>query len=189
MPEQQLGATAIQIVLNTDEALHNNGLVNKFSIVSTDGKNAGHILLWDSKKNIQVFSTGEDRSFDIEQPMTDICLRTAGKSFEVAKAICVFNAGFISDEARDREWNSDMVSQGVPFGSLPGIICKCWIGNFETNTFGGIYFWDCELAMHDYIEGKEESLLRIGDETIYVKGLISTRKDLINGSVETYLVK
>ena len=81
MPEQKLGATAIQIVLNTDEALHNNGLVNKFSIVSTDGRNEGHILLWKSKNNIQVFSSGEYRSFDIEQPMTDICLRTAGKSF------------------------------------------------------------------------------------------------------------
>ena len=175
MSEPQLGAAAIQIVLNTDEVLHNNGLVNKFSVVSTDGRNSGHILLWDSNSNIQVFSSGEYRSFDIEQPVTDICLRTTGKSLEIAKAICVFNAGFIREEARDQEWNSIVASQGVPFGSLPGIICKCWIGNFETNTFGGIYFWDCETAMHDYIEGKEE--------------LISTREDLINGSVETYLVK
>ena len=67
MIEQQLVATSIQVVLNTDEALSNEGLENKFSIVSTDGTNTGHVLLLASKDNIQKFSSGESRSFDIMQ--------------------------------------------------------------------------------------------------------------------------
>ena len=89
---------------------------------------------------------------------------------------------------RDRAFFG-MVSQGVPFGSLPGIICKIFIYNFDTNTFGGFYFWDSETAMHDYVDGKEESLVHFGEEKIYVKGWISTREDLINQRFETYLIK
>ena len=189
MIEQQLVATSIQVVLNTDEALSNEGLENKFSIVSTDGTNAGHVLLLASKDNIQKFSTGESRSFDIMQPVTDICIETSGKSFEVAKAICVFNFGFISEEARDKELEGDPSQYGAPFGSLPGIICKIFIYNFDTNTFGGFYFWDSETAMHDYVDGKEESLVHLGEENIYVKRWLSTREDLIHQRFETFLIK
>ena len=47
MLEQQLVATSIQVVLNTDEALSNEGLENKFSIVSTDGTNTGHVRVYE----------------------------------------------------------------------------------------------------------------------------------------------
>jgi hypothetical protein len=121
MLEQKLVATSIQVVLNTDEALSNEGLEKKFRIVGTDGTNTGHVLLLASKDNVQKFASGESRSFDIMQPVTDICIETSGKAFEVAKAICVFNFGFISDEARDKEMEGDPSQYGAPFGSLPGI--------------------------------------------------------------------
>ena len=43
--------------------------------------------------------------------------------------------------------------------------------------------------MHDYVDGKEESLVHFGEEKIYVKEWISTREDLINQRFDTYLIK
>jgi hypothetical protein len=43
--------------------------------------------------------------------------------------------------------------------------------------------------MHDYVDSKEELLLHVGEEEIYVKEWIFTREDSTNQSFETYLVK
>ena len=187
--EQQVVATSIQIVLNADEIPSNEGLDSQYSIVSTDGKNAGQVLLWTSANHIQNFTTGTSRSYDVVQPVTDLVLGASGKSFEATKAICVFNFGYTTEEARDLEFNSDMSPYADPFGSLPGIICKVVVRNDETNTYGGFYFWDSETAMHDYVDGKDESLLHFGEDKINVKEWLSTREDLMNQSFETYLVK
>jgi hypothetical protein len=146
-------------------------------IIGTDGTNTGHVLFLASKDNMQKVASGESRSFDIMQPVTDICIETAGKAFEVAKAICVFKVGCRSEEARDKEMEGDPSQYGVPFGALPGSIGKSFIYNWDTNTFGEMDFWDSETAMHDYVYGKGESLVHLGEENMYVKRWLSTRED------------
>jgi len=37
--------------------------------------------------------------------------------------------------------------EGLAFGRIPGLICKAWLQNVATNTFGGCYFWDSEERM------------------------------------------
>jgi len=37
------------------------------------------------------------------------------------------------------------------FADLPGLISKHWLTNEETNTYGGVYFWETKEAMQDYL--------------------------------------
>lgn len=37
------------------------------------------------------------------------------------------------------------------FADLPGLISKHWLNNEETNTYGGVYFWETKEAMQDYL--------------------------------------
>ena len=36
------------------------------------------------------------------------------------------------------------------FADLPGLISKVWLANPATNTFGGVYTWRDQQAMHDF---------------------------------------
>jgi hypothetical protein len=39
------------------------------------------------------------------------------------------------------------------FAELPGLRAKAWLANSSTNTYGGVYAWDSQEAMDDYIDG------------------------------------
>ena len=36
------------------------------------------------------------------------------------------------------------------FAAIPGLISKKWLANEATNTYGGVYLFESEKAMHDY---------------------------------------
>ena len=36
------------------------------------------------------------------------------------------------------------------FAAVPGLVSKHWLANEETNTYGGVYLFENEQAMHDY---------------------------------------
>ena len=46
----------------------------------------------------------------------------------------------------------DEISQ--TFADLPGLISKHWLANEETNTYGGVYFWESKEAMQNYLESE-----------------------------------
>ena len=40
------------------------------------------------------------------------------------------------------------------FANLPGLISKHWLANPETNTYGGVYFWESKEAMESYLSSE-----------------------------------
>ncbi|MED5454605.1 MAG: YdhR family protein, partial [Verrucomicrobiota bacterium] len=40
------------------------------------------------------------------------------------------------------------------FAELPGLISKHWLSNEETNTYGGVYFWESKEAMQNYLNSE-----------------------------------
>ena len=40
------------------------------------------------------------------------------------------------------------------FADLPGLISKHWLANEETNTYGGVYFWESKEAMQEYLNSE-----------------------------------
>ena len=40
------------------------------------------------------------------------------------------------------------------FADLPGLISKHWLANEDTNTYGGVYFWESKEAMQNYLESE-----------------------------------
>ncbi len=40
------------------------------------------------------------------------------------------------------------------FAQLPGLISKHWLSNEETNTYGGVYFWESKEAMQNYLNSE-----------------------------------
>ena len=40
------------------------------------------------------------------------------------------------------------------FADLPGLISKHWLANEDTNTYGGVYFWESKEAMQTYLESE-----------------------------------
>ena len=36
------------------------------------------------------------------------------------------------------------------FADLPGLVSKTWLANEQTNTYGGVYFWEDREAMEGY---------------------------------------
>jgi Putative mono-oxygenase ydhR len=37
------------------------------------------------------------------------------------------------------------------YADLPGLLTKVWLASPETNTYGGVYFWDDRAAMDRYL--------------------------------------
>ena len=40
------------------------------------------------------------------------------------------------------------------FADLPGLISKHWLANEETNTYGGVYFWESKEALQEYLNSE-----------------------------------
>ena len=40
------------------------------------------------------------------------------------------------------------------FADLPWLISKHWLANEETNTYGGVYFWESKEAMQEYLNSE-----------------------------------
>ena len=40
------------------------------------------------------------------------------------------------------------------FAALPGLVSKHWLANEENNTYGGVYIWETEEAMQNYLESE-----------------------------------
>ena len=38
-----------------------------------------------------------------------------------------------------------------PISEMPGLISKRWLANEETNTSGGVYFWETKQHMQDWM--------------------------------------
>ena len=39
------------------------------------------------------------------------------------------------------------------FTEIPGLRAKAWLANPSTNTYGGVYAWESQEAMEDYVNG------------------------------------
>ncbi len=37
------------------------------------------------------------------------------------------------------------------YAQLPGLLAKAWLASPETNTYGGVYFWEDRAAMDRYL--------------------------------------
>lgn len=51
------------------------------------------------------------------------------------------------------EWHAAGRRLLEDYSQTPGLLAKVWIGNPETNTFGGIYFWQDEEALDEFNDG------------------------------------
>ena len=61
-----------------------------------------------------------------------------------------FNLSDLSHEDYSRACND--IAQN--FADLPGLISKHWLANEDTNTYGGVYFWESREAMENYLQSE-----------------------------------
>ncbi|MDA7629026.1 YdhR family protein [Verrucomicrobia bacterium] len=61
-----------------------------------------------------------------------------------------FNLNDLSHEDYSRACND--IAQN--FADLPGLISKHWLANEDTNTYGGVYFWESREAMENYLQSE-----------------------------------
>lgn len=40
------------------------------------------------------------------------------------------------------------------FAAIPGLISKKWLANETTNTYGGVYLFESEKALQDYLQSE-----------------------------------
>ena len=64
------------------------------------------------------------------------------------------------------------------FASMPGLVSKTWLANEETNTYGGVYFWENKEAMDSYIQS--EVFKGIGENPA-LENIKSTDFEVIEG--------
>lgn len=54
----------------------------------------------------------------------------------------------------DREqFIRDADKLAVPIANVPGLIWKMWLANPDTNSFAGLYLFECEKALHKFFDG------------------------------------
>ncbi len=41
-----------------------------------------------------------------------------------------------------------------PIADMPGLISKTWLANADTNTYGGVYFWQDQSSMDSYMRSE-----------------------------------
>ena len=49
------------------------------------------------------------------------------------------------------EYEAAAAGAAQPISEMPGLISKRWLANEETNTYGGVHFWDNKQHMQDWM--------------------------------------
>ena len=66
------------------------------------------------------------------------------------KQIINFNLSGISRS----EYEAAAAEAAQPISEMPGLISKRWLANEETNTYGGVYFWETKQHMQDWMDSQ-----------------------------------
>lgn len=126
----------------------------------------------------------ETQGFHILQPTTDNCLAETGKDLRDTKAVCFICCSYRSPADKAMNFLNDFAPEsGHLFGKLPGLVCKFFIANDETNAYGGLYFWNNVDDMLAYVDGKPGHLL---DGAVHVKQEIIDANYLVRPQFVSY---
>lgn len=50
------------------------------------------------------------------------------------------------------DYQSSMVAPDAPrLANVPGLLAKTWLANPDTNTYGGVYYWESPEAMANFM--------------------------------------
>ena len=71
-------------------------------------------------------------------------------AFEMHIQIINFNLSGISRS----EYEAAAAEAAQPISEMPGLISKRWLANEETNTYGGVYFWETKQHMQDWMDSQ-----------------------------------
>ena len=52
------------------------------------------------------------------------------------------------------EYEAAAAEAAQPISEMPGLISKRWLASEETNTSGGIYFWETQQHMQDWMDSQ-----------------------------------
>ena len=52
------------------------------------------------------------------------------------------------------EYEAAAAEAAQPISEMPGLISKRWLANEETNTYGGVYFWETKQHMQDWMDSQ-----------------------------------
>ena len=52
------------------------------------------------------------------------------------------------------EYEAAAAEAAQPISEMPGLISKRWLANEETNTYGGVYFWETNQHMQDLMDSQ-----------------------------------
>ena len=52
------------------------------------------------------------------------------------------------------KYESAVAEAAQPISEMPGLISKQWLANEETNTYGGVYFWETKQHMQDWMNSQ-----------------------------------
>ena len=83
------------------------------------------------------------------------------------KQIINFNLSGISRS----EYEAAAAEAAQPISEMPGLISKRWLANEETNTYGGVYFWETKQHMQDWMDTK--ILKGIGSNPAFANAMVT----------------
>ena len=52
------------------------------------------------------------------------------------------------------EYEAAAAEAAQPISEMPGLISKRWLANEETNTYGGVYFWETKQHMQAWMDSQ-----------------------------------
>jgi len=58
-----------------------------------------------------------------------------------------------------------------PIADMPGLISKRWLANEDTNTYGGVYFWETKADMQAWMDS--EIFAGIGANPAFVNAIVN----------------
>ena len=50
----------------------------------------------------------------------------------------------------DADYRRHSETSAQKFANMPGLLQKVWLGDSESNTYGGVYVWSSQEAMEQY---------------------------------------
>jgi hypothetical protein len=60
---------------------------------------------------------------------------------------------FALDGISEEQYREACEAETGSFAGLPGLICKIWLRDAETGTYGGLYLWRDRESYERYVEG------------------------------------
>jgi len=142
-----------------------SGLIKKVWLSDKENNTYGGVYSWKNNQSCKTYRDGElyagalannpnfinlyDKSFDVLDGPTGV---TGNLSNETPTYIQVINFNLEGITHNDFMGIGNDVAPN--FAALPGLTSKIWLSDEESNTYGGVYYWESKESCEAYRNGE-----------------------------------